>query len=51
MKRLPLCERDAWVRTFIQLHGKPRYYALENNKLLKFDAGQVGRWVEEMYLR
>ena len=48
---LPLCERDAWVRTFIQLHGKPRYYALENNKLLKFDAGQVGRWVKEMYLR
>ena len=49
--RLPLCKPDTWVRRFIQLHGKPCPYSPEDNRLLKFDAAQVGRWVEEMYLQ
>lgn len=48
---IPLCKRNAWVQTFIQLYKKPRTHTPGDSRLLEFDIRWVGRWIEEKYLR
>lgn len=48
---LPLCDRDAWIQTLVQLHGRHHFRDYGNSDLRKFDAAHVGRWVEEKYLQ
>ena len=49
--RLTLDDQDVWIRTLANMCGAIRTDVSENERLSKFDADRVGRWIEKEYLR